>query len=87
MSAQRKGKKQTSAQYAATIEKARKRREQNNFMLFSEFKEFVSKLDSKYHKARDLIQYIRENKPDRVPRNPYTTYSEFWISWNDLFGR
>jgi len=83
MSEQRKGKKQTPAQYSANCA----RLEKFDWISYDDFKKYVSKLPATINKARLLIDHIKETNPPRVPKNPYTTYRKRgeWVSWNDLF--
>lgn len=87
MSAQRKGKKQTPAQYAATLAKAEKAKK--NCISYDELKKWIKSIHKEHHNARMLVVYLRSNNPPRIPKSPYTYYTKqgSWVSWNDLFGR
>jgi hypothetical protein len=85
LSKQRKGKKQTTAQYEANLRKI----DNFDWMTYEEFKIFVSSIDPQHHTARNLHKYIKEKRPPRVPNGPYAVYKlrGVWKSWDDVFGR
>jgi hypothetical protein len=59
--------------------------ERKKFLPFEEARDIVRKLGLKT--CLDWKQWCKAHRPINIPSQPYETYKNEWVSWNDWFGK